>query len=185
MGKLRRGYDACDDWFQSPLHRGMSSDDIGSQRDERFGSFNPLFIGACHRILTPTRPGTPTPAFQSPLHRGMSSDKSGDKVYIGKDGVSIPSSSGHVIGYRMPFAVNWQGLTQRIPPTATSGCEPKATHPPWQAVSTLQSTVWVFHRPATSRKLQTSPQRHIGQMGRFWHGFAGFRRSNRLSPWRQ
>ena len=90
--------------FQSPRHRGMSSDLMGGLAAERvrlvsipsssghvFGpaarravprvrprdsSFNPLVIGACLR----TRPRrwpmrTSWPMFQSPRHRGMSSDR--------------------------------------------------------------------------------------------------------------
>ena len=88
--------------FQSPLHRGMSSDTSSrptwkgrmrqvsipsssghvfgqargdSCRSTQWAGFNPLFIGACLRtsgMARAARPGSTT--FQSPLHRGMSSD---------------------------------------------------------------------------------------------------------------
>ena len=84
--------------FQSPLHRGMSSGSrcftpiaakhlvsIPSSSGHVIGllgqrfetpppvSFNPLFIGACHRACQPDRDRPGSEKFQSPLHRGMSS----------------------------------------------------------------------------------------------------------------
>ena len=85
--------------FQSPLHRGTSSDGAGqawlapmfsvsipSSSGHVFGQqAGAECLAACGR-------------FQSPLHRGTSSDLKKEDGRVGVRGVSIPSSSGHVIG---------------------------------------------------------------------------------------
>src|SRR5579883_1991000 len=73
--------------FQSPLHRGTSSDTMKALHEmtyAEFASFNPLFIGA-HLL---THYGTTARTilrrmFQSPLHRGTSSDKQAAAVAAG------------------------------------------------------------------------------------------------------
>ena len=111
--------------FQSPLHRGMSTDSPVTLfcHCAPLAGFNPLFIGACPRTLPPGMSLPPSGRFQSPLHRGMSTDGvlpaplrhyfyCFNPLFIGAcprtrhrlteaqlaEIVSIPSSSGHVHG---------------------------------------------------------------------------------------
>ena len=110
--------------FQSPLHRGLGSDQVGclrrhlwalvsipSSSGPGFGptavvfaegampSFNPLFIGAWVRtsLLQPRRSGRSL--FQSPLHRGLGSDQPPLFLQKALCLVSIPSSSGPGFGH--------------------------------------------------------------------------------------
>jgi len=61
--------------FQSPLHRGLGSDQIVADGiTDGTISFNPLFIGAWVRTSASEGTNVGFIVFQSPLHRGLGSD---------------------------------------------------------------------------------------------------------------
>ena len=87
--------------FQSPLHRGMSSGDQGAGPwiQLRWTCFNPLFIGACHRAVRVSKPHAGELTVSIPSSSGHVIGHGRGQVGRGKPVlVSIPSSSGHVIG---------------------------------------------------------------------------------------
>ena len=84
--------------FQSPLHRGMSSGAGSLPGLVTASSFNPLFIGACHRAIAnkqiSLKAACFNPLFIGACHRAPAEAGVQGQVRT----VSIPSSSGHVIG---------------------------------------------------------------------------------------
>ena len=86
--------------FQSPRHRGMSSD---SDQASRCGRYRGRFQSPRHRGMSSDRSQRAMRRsrrwqFQSPRHRGMSSDRRCRHRVNARLTVSIPSSSGHVFG---------------------------------------------------------------------------------------
>ena len=65
-------------WFQSPLHRGLGSDEVGGMVVVfLFVRYNPLFIGAWVRTgSVGAYHAVYDYKLQSPLHRGLGSDTS-------------------------------------------------------------------------------------------------------------
>ena len=129
--------------FQSPLHRGTSSDSeacrtlplfskvsipsssghvIGQQCKCTTSRLISEFQSPLHRGRSSDRNGCPAldekGKFQSPLHRGRSSDVRVLYSFTQRVAVSIPSSSGQVIGLHLP---NFEGGIQEVSIPSSSG----------------------------------------------------------------
>ena len=96
--RVPRSYAGDGGQFQSPPHRGTSSNDAAPAEARRVRyCFSPLLIGEHRRtLIDPPRSDRPH-EFQSPPHRGTSSNRTGTASRPAPAPVSVPSSSGNIV----------------------------------------------------------------------------------------